>query len=242
MDEVQAYIFDVFGTLVDWRTAIIKALQSEGGRCGASTQTDWEAFANEWRQGYMRKTREIANGLVDGPLNVDVLHRNILEEMLASSKWNGLGKIWGDEDRKKLTLAWHFLDGWADSSEGLHALKQTKIIAALSNGNVRLLVDMAKHANLPWDAVLSCELLGSFKPNPKTYLGAAYHLSLPPQQVAMVAAHIYDLRAAASHGMKTVYVRRGEDIVDEVKSKADGGEVDVVVNSITELAALINRV
>ncbi|KAL4268321.1 HAD-like hydrolase superfamily protein [Pleurotus pulmonarius] len=222
MDEVQAYIFDVFGTLVDWRTAIIKALQSEGRRCGASSQTDWEAFANEWRQGYMRKTREIANGLVDGPLNVDIMHRNILEEMLAST--------------------WHFLDGWADSSEGLHALKQTKIIAALSNGNVRLLVDMAKHANLPWDAVLSCELLGSFKPNPKTYLGAAYHLSLPPQQVAMVAAHIYDLRAAASHGMKTVYVRRGEDIVDDVKSKDDGGEVDVVVNSIIELAALINRV
>ncbi|KAF4585191.1 hypothetical protein EYR40_002028 [Pleurotus pulmonarius] len=129
-----------------------------------------------------------------------------------------------------------------DSSPGLHLLKKNKIVAVLSNGNMRSLIDLAKHSNLPWDVVLSTELFDTYKPNPKVYRGAAYHLSLEPSQCAMVAAHVFDVRSAASHGMKTVYVRRGEDPPSmEVKSKKDGGEFDLVVDSIEELADLFAK-
>ncbi|KAF7327055.1 Haloacid type II [Mycena kentingensis (nom. inval.)] len=131
--------------------------------------------------------------------------------------------------------------GWPDSTPGLYALKKF-ILATLSNGSVRLLIDMAKFADLPWDAVFSSELFSSYKPNPKVYLGAAQHLSLNPENCAMVAAHVYDLRAAAALGMRTVYIPHpGEEPPDvgEVKSKAEGGEVDVVVGSFEELARLL---
>ncbi|KAJ8472426.1 hypothetical protein ONZ45_g16656 [Pleurotus djamor] len=204
MDGVEAFLFDVFGTVVDWRAAIIKELEQHATQVGIrSDNFDFKALADEWRMGYILSTRKIAGG-APGPLNVDVLHRELLDELLQSEKWSALGKLWDDAHRKQLTLAWHRLDAWPDSSEGLHTLRKTKIIAPLSNGNVRLLVDMAKYTDLPWDAIFSTELFGSFKPHPNTYLGAAYHLSLEPHQCAMVAAHIEDLKAAASHGMMTV--------------------------------------
>jgi len=161
--------------------------------------------------------------------------------MLESPRWSHLASRCSEEKRRDLTLVWHQLHGWPDSTEGLYALKKYKIIGTLSNGNVRLLVDMARYADLPWDMVFAGELMGSYKPNPKMYLGAAHHLSLPPSKVAMVAAHIGDLRAAASFGLKTIYVWRAteyEGKSEDVKSKADGGEVDLVVDSFLELAAI----
>ncbi|KAL0959145.1 hypothetical protein HGRIS_014432 [Hohenbuehelia grisea] len=241
---VEALVFDVFGTVVDWRSSVVDELGKLGKKTGADESTDWTAFANEWRKGYMQSTRNVADGAGVGPLNVDVLHRELLDKMLASPSWSKLGALWQDEERKQLNLAWHRLNGWPDSSEGLKRLKKTKILATLSNGNVRLLVDMAKFADLPWDVIFSTELFGSFKPHPKTYLGAAHHLSLPPSSCAMVAAHIFDLRAAASNGMKTIYVRRlDEDVVEpeSVTRKEDGGEVDYVVDSLTQLAELFEK-
>ncbi|OCH88819.1 haloacid dehalogenase [Obba rivulosa] len=235
----QAFVFDVFGTVVDWQGSVSAALRA---RTEGAADEDWVAFAKEWRQGYYETTRRVAQGGA-GPGNVDVMHREILDRMLASERWQHLARLWADEERRELVLIWHRLDGWPDASEGLYALKNKAIIGTLSNGNVRLLVDMAKHADLPWDVVFAGDLLGSYKPNPKMYLGAVRHLGLRPEQVVMVAAHIADLRAAASHGLRTVYVRRPTEdaptVRADVRAKAVGGEVDAVVDSFAELAALV---
>ncbi|KAF9497017.1 HAD-like protein [Pleurotus eryngii] len=144
-------------------------------------------------------------------------------------------------------MAWHRLKGKCSStsklSESSSGVARDMIIAVLSNGNMRSLIDLAKHSNLPWDVVLSTELFDTYKPNPEVYRGVAYHLSLEPSQCAMVAAHEFDVRLAASHGMKTVYVRRGEDppSMEVMKSKKDGGEFDLVVDSIEEFANLFAK-
>ncbi|EMD41274.1 hypothetical protein CERSUDRAFT_109865 [Gelatoporia subvermispora B] len=238
LEGVQAFVFDVFGTVVDWQGTVSAELRT---LTQGLAEEDWISFAQEWRKGYYQTTRRVAQGGV-GPSNVDVMHREILDGMLASEKWKHLAALWDDKKRHELVHIWHRLNGWPDASEGLHALKKKAIIGTLSNGNVRLLVDMAKHAGLPWDVVFAGDLLGSYKPNPKMYLGAVQLLSLHPEQVVMVAAHINDLRAAASHGLRTVYVRRPtEDAAerDAVRPKVEGGEVDVVVDSFVELAAVL---
>jgi len=238
--DVKAFVFDVFGTVVDWRGSVSAELRAQT-HWGLS-EKDSDSFALEWRQGYYETTRRVAQG-GEGPGNVDVMHREILDAMLASPRWKHLAPLWDDEKRHELVLIWHRLNAWPDSNLGLYLLKKKAIIGTLSNGNVRLLVDMAKHADLPWDVIFAGDILGSYKPNPKMYLSAMRHLDVRPEQCAMVAAHIHDLRAAASHGLKTVYVRRATEDAPEVRaavrSKAEGGEVDVVVNSFLELTALI---
>jgi len=160
--------------------------------------------------------------------------------MLCSPKWAHIGELWDEQSKQELNLVWHRLKGWPDVVDGLTSLKKQAIIATLSNGNVRLLVDMAKTANLPWDVIFSTELFGTFKPNPKAYQEAIRHLSLPADNCAMVAAHIHDLRAAASQGMATVYVRRPSEDKNsqDITDKSQGGEVDYVVDSLTELAEI----
>ncbi|KAJ6502821.1 HAD-like domain-containing protein [Mycena vitilis] len=237
--DVKALVFDVFGTVVDWRGSVTQELEALGKKY--EIDGDWAEFAATWRHGYMENTRRIARGGA-GSLNVDAMHREILEDILATPQWKSFREKLTTEARSELNLVWHRLHGWPDSTPGLYALKKEAIIATLSNGNIRLLIDMAKFADLPWDTVFSSELFGSFKPDPKVYLGALKHLSLEPHNCAMVAAHVYDLRAAASVGMRTVYIpRAGEEIPDvgEIKSKADGGDIDVVVQSFPELAALL---
>ncbi|KAI0329133.1 haloacid dehalogenase [Cubamyces sp. BRFM 1775] len=235
---VEAYVFDVFGTVVDWYGSASEALADFAG---PGLKDDWGSFVKEWRDGYKEYTARVAKG-GQGSTNADTMHREILDSMLQSSRWKHLAPLWDDIKREEMVSFWHKLHGWPDSSRGLHRMKEKAIIGTLSNGNVRLLVDMAKFADLPWDVVFSGELLGSYKPNPQVYLRAIQHLSVSPDRCAMVAAHIYDLRAAASHGMKTVYVRRPTEdlgLQEEVKCKEEGGEVDVVVNSLEELAALL---
>lgn len=243
---VEVFTFDVFGTVVDWLNTGVRVLKEKSKLSqdlGAFTDADWADFMREWRNGYRERTVSAGlHGLGGRTLNVDVMHREILDEMLTSDRWRSPGSIWEEVDRHELVMLWHKLDGWPDSSSGLKSLKEQAFIVTLSNGNVRLLADMAKHADLPWDVILSAELLGGFKPDPKVYLGALHHLSVRPENCAMVAAHIFDLRAAATHGMKTVYVRRPTEDVglrDSVKAKSEGGEVDVVVNGLDELAALL---
>jgi len=240
---VEALTFDVFGTVVDWLGTVSRELETRAKDKGHTQSEDWVAFVIEWRKGYLYHTRRIAAG-GEGTLHVDTLHREILDSILNSASWNHLSEIFPLDDRKQLTDIWHHLNGWPDSSPGLYKLKKQFIISTLSNGNVRLLVDMAKHADLPWDLVLSSELLGSYKPNPKMYLGAAQNLGIPPSKVAMVAAHVEDLRAAARHGMKTVYIRRwNEWSRDEKKVVEDESHVeeefDVVVDSFIKLSELV---
>jgi 2-haloacid dehalogenase len=165
---------------------------------------------------------------------LDDLHRASLDELLVE---------FGAPDvpaavRAELVLAWHRLDPWPDSVAGLTRLKARKVIASLSNGNVALLVDMAKHAGLPWDTVLSAELFGHYKPDPEVYDGAARLLGLRPDQVLMVAAHLDDLAAARARGLRTAYVHRPrEHGPDTPPPPATDPEADVSVPTLTALAS-----
>ncbi|KAL7281088.1 hypothetical protein ACG7TL_004392 [Trametes sanguinea] len=235
--DVEAFVFDVFGTTVDWYGNIVRTL----AEYGKGTDEDWDAFAKEWCKGYFKHARSVAES-GHGNTNMDVVHRQILDAMLESTRWKHLANIWDDKKRHELVLAWHRSDGWPDVSRGLYALKKKKMIIALSNGNMRFLVDIAKHADLPWDAVLSVDLFGTCKPNSKVYQGALRYLEMAPEKCAMVAAHMWDLEAAAKHGMKTVYVPRPTDdgdVRDKVKTKAEGGQVDALVESFEALAQLV---
>lgn len=199
--EIEALTFDVFGTVVDWRSTIIREGENLGRR--KSLDVDWAAFADDWRAGYGPAMRRVRSGELPWML-IDDLHRQILDTLIPRYGLEGLTEA----ERADLNRVWHRLEPWADAVEGLNRLKSKYIIASLSNGNVSLLVNMAKHAGLPWDTVLSSELAGSYKPDQKVYLTAARLLGRPPERIMMVAAHPGDLRAAAAVGMKTAFVPR----------------------------------
>ncbi|KAF8186228.1 haloacid dehalogenase [Pholiota molesta] len=223
MSPIKAFIFDVFGTTVDWRSSVVAELEALGKERGQSA--DWVRLAQEWRNGYMKNVRLMAEGTLPGPLDVDAILRGILDDLLRTPEYAHLGSAWDEKTRQHLNLVWHRLNGWPDTVDNLHALKKQAIIATLPNSSVRLLIDLAKHAGLPWDVIFSAELFDTIKPNPKAYLEAMRHLALPPENCAMVAAHIYDLRAAGRLGMRTVYIRRPEEDEvrpEEVRAKAEG--------------------
>jgi 2-haloacid dehalogenase len=198
---VKALTFDVFGTVVDWRSTIIR----EGTAFGAarSLSVDWARFADAWRGGYQPAMDRVRRGELPWT-NIDALHRMILDELLEQFGLTGLSEA----DKDFLNRVWHRLEPWPDAVAGLTRLRQRFVIATLSNGNVALLTNMAKHAGLPWDCILSAELAKHYKPDPEAYQTAATLLGLPPQQVMMVAAHKNDLRAAQVVGCKTAFVPR----------------------------------
>lgn len=199
---VKALVFDVFGTVVDWRTSLINDFTKWGAARGI--KVDWTALVDGWRAVYTASMDEVRKNPQHGYVILDVLHRRSLEKLIAQFDIKGLTEA----DLHHLTLGWHRLHGWPDSVAGLTRLKTKYIISPLSNGNVGLLTNMAKFAGLPWDLVMSAELFEHYKPDPETYLGAARLLGLPPEQVMMVAAHNYDLKHAQKHGLKTAFVAR----------------------------------
>ena len=198
---VKALTFDVFGTVVDWRSSIIREGQLLSARKGF--EIDWGEFADNWRAGYGPAMNRVRNGELPWT-KIDDLHRMILDELVIEHGLVGLSE--GELD--DFNRAWHRLSPWPDTVAGLNRLKTKYVIATLSNGNVALLTNMAKNAGLPWDAVLSAELAKHYKPDPEAYLTAADLLGLSPEQVMMVAAHPGDLRAAAKTGLRTAYVVR----------------------------------
>lgn len=198
---VKALLFDVFGTVVDWRGSIVREARTLGRRHGL--RVDWAAFADAWRAGYRPAMARVRSGELPWT-RIDDLHRMILDDLLRQFAIAGLA----ENEIDGLNRAWHRLRPWPDARRGLAALKRDHVIATLSNGNVALLVDMAKNARLPWDCVFSAEIFHHYKPDPETYLGAAALLGLPPAEVMMVAAHKDDLHAAKSCGLKTAFVRR----------------------------------
>ena len=200
-NSVQALVFDVFGTVVDWRASIIREGQLLAARKGY--EVDWGEFADRWRSGYGPAMNKVRTGELPWT-RIDDLHRMILDELVVEFDLSGMTEAELDHFNR----AWHRLSPWPDTVAGLHRLKSRYIIATLSNGNVSLLTNMAKNAGLPWDAVLSAELAGHYKPDPEAYLKAADLLGLPPEQVMLVAAHPGDLRAAARTGLRTAYVIR----------------------------------
>jgi len=198
---IRALVFDIFGTVVDWRSTVVREGQALGARLGRDA--DWPALADAWRAGYFSSMARVDRGEL-GWMTIDQLHRMMLDEILPRF---GLADL-PEAERQQLNRVWHRLDPWPDSVRGLTRLKSRFVIATLSNGNVSLLVDMAKHGGLPWDAVFSAELFQAFKPDPRVYQGAARLLDLPPEQVMMVAAHPSDLAAAQRAGLRTAYIPR----------------------------------
>jgi 2-haloacid dehalogenase len=193
--------FDVFGTVVDWRSSVIRELEQFGQRHGL--QQDWPSFADAWRAGYAPAMDRVRKG--DLPwTRIDDLHRFILEELLGAA---GVTSICS-EDVDELNLAWHRLDPWPDSVAGLTRLKQKFVITTLSNGNMSLLTNMAKRAGLPWDCVISAELFHHYTPDREAYLGCADLLGVAQDELMLVAAHPGDLKAASAAGLRTAYVDR----------------------------------
>lgn len=198
---IRALAFDVFGTVVDWRSTLIREGEALGRAKGL--HVDWAAFAEAWRDGYHPAMDRVRRGELPWK-TMDELHWMNLEDVLDRFGVEGLG----ESDKEDFNRVWHRLDPWPDAVAGLTRLKAKFTVATLSNGNVALLVNMAKRAGLPWDLVLSSELIGHYKPDPEVYLKAAGLLGLSPGEVMMVAAHKYDLRAAAEAGLRTAFVPR----------------------------------
>jgi 2-haloacid dehalogenase len=229
-DDVQALLFDVFGTVVDWRSSLIEDL----GRFGAEKglKADWAAFADDWRGLYQPAMDEVRTGRRPWTI-LDVLHRESLDKLIVKYGFTGLSEA----DKQHMNRVWHRLKPWPDTVAGLQRLKSRYIIGTLSNGNVGLLTRMAKHAGLPWDVVLGAETARAYKPLPQAYLASAELLNLAPSQVMLVAAHNGDLAAAASTGLRTAFVARPEEYGSHQKRdfKADR-DWDVVTDSFTGLA------
>jgi 2-haloacid dehalogenase len=226
----KALAFDVFGTVVDWRSSIIRELD-EFGR-GHGLQQDWPTFADNWRNGYAPAMDKVRRGELPWT-RIDDLHRAILEELLGAA---GITSICS-EDVDHLNRAWHRLDPWPDSVAGLTRLKQRFIITTLSNGNVSLLTNMAKRAGLPWDCVISAELFHHYKPDRESYLGCADLLGVPAQELMLVAAHPSDLRAAREAGLLTAYVDRPlEHGPNNQPPRIEEGEFDFTATDFPDLA------
>jgi 2-haloacid dehalogenase len=222
--DVRALVFDVFGTVVDWRSGVAGEVRR------LLPDVDAEALADAWRWRYEPSMDRVRRG-ERAWASLDTLHRESLDALLAE-----LGHDPDEATRAELVLAWHRLDPWPDSVAGLSRLRERFVLASLSNGNVALLVDMAKRAGLPWDAVLSAELFGHYKPDAEVYDGAARLLGLEPGQVMMVAAHVDDLVAARGRGLRTAYVHRPDEVGHGVPPATDP-EADLNVTSLTDLAA-----
>jgi len=208
---VKALLFDVFGTVVDWRGSII----AEGRRLGRSRglKVNWAAFADAWRAGYRPAMARVRSGELPWT-SIDELHRMILDDLL---KQFGVATL-DEPGIVQLNRVWHRLKPWPDARAGLLRLKRALVIATLSNGNVALLTNMAKSAGLPWDCILSAELFGHYKPDPQTYLGAARLLGIAPGELMMVAAHKDDLFAAKACGLRTAFVPRPLEYGSEARA------------------------
>ena len=201
MLEVKALLFDVFGTVVDWRTGIAIEVQMIAKKYNIELNAD--DFADAWRAEYQPAMEQIRSGKRSFTI-LDILHLENLKKIAPRFNLNNLS----NEDLNFLVTAWHRLPGWPDSSQGLNKLKKKFILATQSNGNIALMVNMAKYSNLNWDVILGAEVLGHYKPEPQAYIKACKALNLKPSECLMVAAHDDDLKAASLQGMKTAYVHR----------------------------------
>lgn len=233
---IKACIFDIFGTTVDWRSSVSRDLAAFAKHKGIRN-IDWVKFADEWRQLYQPSMEEVRSGRRPWTI-LDVLHRESLAKLIGRYAIAGLS----DAEIDDLNRAWHRLEPWPDVVEGLTRLKRRMIIAPCSNGNIALMVNMAKRAGLPWDCILGAETARSYKPMPEAYLAACRHLGLPPAEVMMVAAHNGDLKAAKAQGLATGFVPRPTEHGTGQKTDlvADHSVVDIAASSFLDLAAKLD--
>ncbi len=229
LSNVQALAFDVFGTVVDWRDSVIREGEELGRK--KDLDVDWAAFTDAWRGRYKPSIDKVRSGELPWT-NLDALHRSSLEELLEEFGIAGLT----EEEKDHLNKAWHRLEPWPDSVAGLTRLKEKYILTTLSNGNVALLTNVAKRAGLPWDLILSAELIQHYKPDPETYLMIPLLLDLRLDEVMLVAAHPSDLRAAQTHGLRAAYVLRPLEWGPGGEAEPADPTFDLVVDDFVELA------
>ena len=199
MKPLRVLLFDVFGTVVDWRGSLTDLAEQTAS--GAGVRADWAAVIDDWRRAYQPAIDQIRQGA--DWRDLDCLQRETLTGVLAQRKVQ-----MSAADRETLVQGWRQLRPWPDSRSGLDRLRRKFVTATLSNGHLALLADLLKFADLRVDAVLSAQLAGSYKPDPDVYLKALELLQCPPGQAGMVAAHASDLRAAAALGLRPIFVRR----------------------------------
>jgi 2-haloacid dehalogenase len=232
---VRAVLFDTFGTVVDWRSGIAEAVRRFAQRHQIALQPT--EFATDWRKRYQPAMAEVRSGRREF-VSLDVLHRENLE---ASLKEIGVvPEAFPDDDLGALARSWRWLPPWPDSCDGISAIKQHVIVGPLSNGNTGLLVEMAKHAGLPWDVVLGSDISRAYKPDSSAYRTPAHLLGFDPGEVMLVAAHNSDLEAAQSSGLATGFVARPEEHgPDQTTDLAPSGPWDVSGSTLTDLATLL---
>lgn len=223
---VEALFFDVFGTLVDWRGSIAREAPAIVGR-----DIDGEAFAEAWRAEYQPGMEGVRAG-GRGYVRLDVLHRENLDRILPRFGLDDLG----ESARAELTLLWHRLGAWPDAEFGLSRLRRRFRIAPVSNGNISLMVDLARHNSFTWDAILGAEIARDYKPKPIVYQAAAAALDLPPERCMMVAAHSSDLEAAMACGLKSAHVARPDEHGPGRGESGPALPVDIAVSSLAGLA------
>lgn len=228
---IDAVTFDVFGTLVDWRTGVIDAGRELSRRTGAAT--DWARFAKEWRGGYEPAMEPVRSGRRRWA-PIDVLHAEIMERLLADR-----GIDLDAADRRRLNHAWHELPAWPDVRAGLERLRGRFTVCALSNGNVSLLEDLARCNGLEFDRILSAEHARTYKPMPAVYTTAAARLRLPPERILMVAAHDDDLRGARAAGFRTAFLPRPREWGPDGSAETPAAAHDLTAADCTALAAAL---
>lgn len=233
--KIKIILFDVFGTTVDWRSSIAAEIADFGRSRGVDA--DDFALADRWRAGFRRLQSQIANGERDW-ITMDAMHREVLDGLLPELG----GEDAAEDEIVHLNHAWRRLKAWDDAVEGLNILKRNRIIGALSNGNMSLLVGLSKHAGLPWDCVLSTGMFGGYKPNPQVYLGAARLLDADPSDIMLAAAHAYDVDGARRAGMRTAYIFRPNEFgPGKAEDPGDTSRFDIVADGFTELAERLER-
>jgi 2-haloacid dehalogenase len=227
---IKALVFDVFGTIVDWRSGIAREAGPFLNRYAPGLDTF--DFADAWRREYSPSMEEVRSGRRPY-VRLDVLHRENLVRVLTHYGIVGVP----DSEIDELNLAWHRLDPWPDSVEALCSLKREFIIAPLSNGNIRLMVDMAKRAGLPWDAILGADVVQAYKPSPQAYSETVNILGLAPAELCLVAAHNGDLAAARRLGLTTAFIARPTEHGPHQRTDLKAEEAwDFVVDDLNELA------
>jgi 2-haloacid dehalogenase len=230
MTSAAALFFDVFGTLVDFRSGIAREAELTLKPLGINL--DWLAFADAWRDEYQPAMEDVRAGRVPF-CKLDLLHRQNLDRILPRFGIAGLA----EDAARKLNLAWHRLDAWPDVPRGLARLKTRFMLAPVSNGNISLMVDLARRNNFPWDAILGAETAGDYKPKPRVYLSACDAFDLPPGACMMVAAHTNDLLAAAKCGLRTAHVARSDERGAGRGEAHPLAPVDIAASSLEDLAA-----
>jgi len=230
---VKALVFDVFGTLFDWRASLIESFESFGRERGI--EADWPALVESWREAYAPSMERVRRGEVPW-MNLDALHRASFDQLAPRYGLEALD----ESERVRCVRFWHELEAWPDVRPGMARLRERFVVGPLSNGNVALLVDLARRARVEFDVILSAEIFRHYKPDFETYRGAVELLGVAPSELMLVAAHNGDLHKAAECGLQTAFVARAEWGPGQTSDLAADAGIDVVANDLPDLAAKLS--